>query len=188
MEILFQVKDCYARQLTEHDLEALQTLCDRCTDYSELAEGVPTPSDAAHNILLRDRPPGKTIDDKIVVGLFANPEQMIGVVDIGRDYPEPGIWFIGLFLLAPTARNRGIGSCLFLALVDWATNLGASQIRIAVLEENTKGFRFWQRLGFEVIDKLPLQQFGNKEHARFLMQYDIYLRTASTFELPELPA
>lgn len=173
MEILFQVEDYYTRRLTGQDLAQLQALCDRCTDYSELTEGKPTPPDAAYNILWRDLPPQKTFDDKIVLGLSTSPEQLIGVIDIACDYPEPGIWFVGLFLLDPIVRNQGIGSRMFLALVNWADQLGAQQIRIAVLEENTSGLRFWQRLGFETIDKRPPQQFGNKEHARFVLQHTI---------------
>lgn len=169
-DILFTAGDHRAILLRpEQDTAALQALSEACADYSELVEGHAPPPTAAQE-MFGDRPPGKTPDDKFLIGLFDPAGSLVGVLDAIRSYPEPGEWFIGLLLLHPGSRSHGLGDAAYHAFEAWAAAQGAQQIGIGVVEANEKACRFWSRLGFETIRKSPPRVFGQKEHVVIYMR------------------
>jgi ribosomal protein S18 acetylase RimI-like enzyme len=169
METLFQTVDCYASLLSAEDGKRLQSLCERCADYYELVEGNP-PNSAAAQSLFYAVPDGKGSDDKLLIGLFTITDQLIGVVDIIRDYPEDRTWYVGLLLIEPAYRSKGIGTVVYRALEDWAVSCGARQIRLSVLEENERAYSFWEQIGFEEIERQGSKMFGDKEHRVIVMK------------------
>ena len=66
------------RLLSGDDETDLQALCERCSDFSELAEGRPPEKDAGHSILF-DLPPEKTLKDKFVFGVYKETGVLIQV-------------------------------------------------------------------------------------------------------------
>lgn len=70
------------------------------------------------------------------------------------------MWFLGLLLLEPAHRDRGLGTGLYRAFERWAQELGAQEIRFSVVKQNTAASRFWQRMGFLQIERLPPELFG----------------------------
>lgn len=137
--------------LTE-EADELQRLFERCDEYFELQEGAPAaPDAAAHD--LADLPPGKLASDKYALGLRNPAGELVGYVDLVRDYPGEGVWWLGLLLLAPELRNRGLGARIFDALADRAAREGARSIRLGVLEQNEAAARFWRRRGFQTLSK-----------------------------------
>jgi RimJ/RimL family protein N-acetyltransferase len=171
MDTLFEIAACRAMPLTSEQGEQLQTLCERCADYFELVEGSP-PGAAAAQDLFYALPDGKGFDDKFLIGLFLNSGELIGVIDLIRDYPSNGIWYLGLLLLEPRYRNSGIGAQVYGAFEHWASSRGAQEIRLSVVEENTPAYQFWTRLGFKVIERKEPRPFGNKQHAVIVMRRD----------------
>jgi GNAT superfamily N-acetyltransferase len=149
-------------------MAALQALLERSSDYSQLVNGLPPDSSAAYS-LLTEAPPGKTPDDKLVIGLSAEGQGLIGVLDVMRDYPTPGDWWVGLLLLDPAYRGQGLGQRVFRVFKQWARQHGARRISLGVVEQNQNAFRFWRTVGFEPVEKRPARQFGNAEHAVIVM-------------------
>jgi GNAT superfamily N-acetyltransferase len=151
------------RPLSPEDAAILQSLLERCADYSLLVTGSsPGPSAAAS--LLADRPEGKNLRDKLVIGLFTETQSLIGVLDAVRDYPAPDEWWLGLLLLDPPHRGQGLGQRIYQAFESWAVKQGARSIYLGVVEENRDAYRFWQKLGFTPVQKQPARHFGNMEH------------------------
>ena len=138
---------CRLRQLSERDGAAVQELCERCGDYFRLHGGEPPSKNAAAEIFA-SLPPGKTQKDKFVFGVETPTGALAGVVDLVRDFPENGVWMLGLMLLAPGERGNGLGRAAHAELVQWAKALGAKSVRIGVIEENRDGARFWDSLGY----------------------------------------
>lgn len=140
------------RELTPSDLDALQSLLERGSDYFLLHEDRPPTATEA-----RDDwdavPSGTPRNHKHVIGLFG-PE-LVGVVDVVRDWPRAGTWIIGLLLLDPAARRRGLGARTVSAIDAWAARSGADRLRIAVVLANAGGLKFWQALGFTEVDVHP---------------------------------
>ena len=146
----------HARLLTFSDLPALQGLMEQCADYVELVSGS-TPSSNEAEMLIASLPPGKTLDDKFVIGIFDRVGKLAGIVDAVRDYPAENDWWLGLQLLSPENRGRGTGSRLYQAFENWVSGQGAKQIQLGVLAANPKAYAFWERQGFELVERRPSQ-------------------------------
>jgi GNAT superfamily N-acetyltransferase len=138
--------------LTFADLPALQDLLEKCADYMELVSGSPTSSNEAE-MLVASLPPGKSLDDKYIIGIFDKTMHMVGFVDALKDYPDAGDWWVGLLLLTPNARGRGIGTQLYRAFESWASAQGAKRVYLGVIEANPRAHAFWERLGFDRVEK-----------------------------------
>ncbi|WP_224242930.1 GNAT family N-acetyltransferase [Hyalangium gracile] len=151
-----------ARRIDENDTAALQALCEACTDYHELIYGQPAAPDEASQ-LLRMLPPGKTLADKLIFGLFTPRPRLCGVLDVARDYREPGEWYLGLLLLEPAVRGHGQGERVLRALEDWARSQGARRMRLACAEQNEAGRRFWERQGYRVDRRFPPRRMGVRD-------------------------
>lgn len=148
-ERVFELTGCFGVRLDESRKAELQEFYQGCADYFELITGErPDPDEAAD--LLQSLPPGKTHEDKFVIGLFDAPGHMVGVLDAIRDYPRPGEWYLGLLMLGPSWRGRRLGDRVYHRLEEWVRACGGTAIHLIVQEQNPGALRFWQRMGFEV--------------------------------------
>ena len=102
----FKVSGLQTWLLDESHTSLLQDLHERCADFIHLATGRPPQLNAARD-LLQELPPGKSLQDKFVLGFVRVHPGLIGVLDTVRDYPDPGTWYIGLLMIHPAgARER----------------------------------------------------------------------------------
>src|SRR3546814_1146121 len=54
-----------------------------------------------------------------------------------RDYPRDGTWYLGFMIVDAAQRGRGVGRSIYSTVESWAAARGATEIRLAVLEELT---------------------------------------------------
>ena len=135
--------------LGDDDCREIDALLVRCADFVRLTEGQdPAPGDGL--AMLQERPNAAPEVEKLVLGLYDGP-CLIGVTDLLKDYPAPGLWYLGLMLIEPPRRRAGIGTALFAALGDWVARQGGHTLRLGVVEQNAAGRRFWERQGFQDI-------------------------------------
>jgi len=126
-ETLFRVGARTARVLAPGaDEPRVQRLCEACRDYYELNAGTP-PSASAARDLFTAGPPSARPEDKLVLGVFEAPGdgsvrggRLVGLIEGFRGYPEAGAWWLGLVLLHPDERGRGLGAALVEAFVAGA--------------------------------------------------------------------
>ena len=148
----------HLRELMPSDLDALQSLFERSSDYFLLHEDRPAAATEA-----RDEwdsvPPGTPRSHKHVIGLFGH--DLVGVVEVVRDWPRPGTWNIGLLLLDPAARRRRAGTRTVSAIDAWAARSGADRLRITVIPANSGALEFWQGLGFTRVEAHPRSDRGH---------------------------
>ncbi len=148
-ERVFELTGCFGVRLDERREHELQAFYEGCRDYFELVTGQPpSPSEAAD--LIAAVPRGKTRDDKFVIGLFDAPGHLVGVLDVIRDFPKAGEWYLGLLLFEPTLRGKKLGDRVYHRLEEWVRAQGGIAIHLIVEEVNPGALRFWQRMGFEV--------------------------------------
>ncbi len=170
-DVPFTLAHYATRFLTDADTPIIQALIERCADYVWLVAGqAPQPGDGAK--LLIDRPSTKSLADKIAMGFFASTDRLIGVLDAVRDYPEVGIWYIGLLMIDPDFRGQGLGTAILRAFEAWSMECGARAIRLGVYPQNDKGQRFWQRIGFVEIERHP-QHFGVLDNIHITLQHEL---------------
>jgi GNAT superfamily N-acetyltransferase len=156
------------------DRDAVTDLFRRSADYVRLERGE-DPGAALADEFFADAVPGATAADTIKLGLCdaADPTRMLGVVDLGFGYPEPGDAYLGLLLLDAAARGDGLGRFVLRHVEDLARTRGAPRLYIAVLHENPRGRAFWLREGFRIaVDDRPVH-IGQKDHLATRMVRDI---------------
>jgi RimJ/RimL family protein N-acetyltransferase len=105
----------------------------------------------------------KTLEDSLTLGVYNKRELLIGMVDIFKNYPNSGTWMIGLLLLSPNERNKKLGKTIHEEIKKYALNQGADTFQIGVVEENIKGRKFWDSLGYQQVKSTTINM-GNVEH------------------------
>ena len=173
MEILFEGESCFVRHLESEDCDNIQSLCENCSDYFELVTGLP-PGPSEGQKLFFSLPPGCDLSDKIVAGIFDRNENLFGLMDVIRDYPQAGVWHIGLMLLHPEKRGKGLGWEIYKSFEKWAGNSGANTIRLGVSEQNEGALKFWSRAGFDVVEKRQPEKTGNKMSVIIVMTRSVW--------------
>jgi hypothetical protein len=96
-------------RLRREDAGLLQGLCERCSAYFELHDGAPPgPTIGEEEVVAL--PEGKTLGDKFLFGIRSATGELVGVLDLIRDFPAPGEWWLGLLMLDPRERSAGLGA------------------------------------------------------------------------------
>ena len=135
------------RPLGPPDLGALQALFERVADYFVIATGsAPAPDEAERAYVAG--PPTKAVHDKRVLGVFGPDGALVGVLDALTGWPDPSTWSIGLLVVDPAHRGRGLGTATLDAFEAWAATQGARRLRTAVVAHHGPGVRFLERHGY----------------------------------------
>ena len=163
--------------LTPKDADVLQGLYERCTDYARLMDGAPPSPSAARDEFLA-LPEGTGVEDKFMFGLFCD-EDLVGLLESVRRYPDEKTWWLGLLLLEPGLRGRGVGAAFYETFERFGGEQGLAQTMLSVAEENVRGLRFWRSLGFEAVRSTEPRSSGGKKHIFTVMRRDV----GSTFAL-----
>lgn len=128
---------------------AVQAVLEAAPGYYRRVGGTSVPANAAEREMTDMPPPEKCspTTEKFFC-LLREDAQPVGVVDMLKDYPEAGIAYIGLFLLAETRQGQGVGRAAYARAEDFiASRLKASRIRLGVAETNdVEGF--WSKMGY----------------------------------------
>jgi GNAT superfamily N-acetyltransferase len=150
-----------ASRLDAGDLEALTALCIDCSDFFQAVEGRPGSRAVAEEILSL-LPPGKKRRHKHLLGIVRDGA-LVGVADIGEDYPDTADWYVALFLLVPGSRRSGLGGQAWTGIERWIRRRGGMRIRLVVQQQNPGARRFWEAHGF-VVEGETAQGLGNLQH------------------------
>ena len=135
------------RRAIAADEAGIQQLFEADPEYFEIVQGAP-PGPAEFQSLITELAPGKTYDDKFVYSVLSVDEKICAVVDIFRNYPEDGIWFVGLLFVARDLRGTGLGTHLVEAICSHIAAHDGYAVRIAVAKKNRQAMQFWARAGF----------------------------------------
>ena len=149
----------------EADSAAVDALAQRCADYTLMLTGEPPSQDGSADFFAAV-PDAKAIDDMLKLGVFDPAGALVGLVDIARDHPAPGTWYLGLLLLDPAVRGQGVGAAVMRGVREQAAHSGAASLMLSVVAENKRARKFWTSQGFAVTRELPAKRFGRKHHVR----------------------
>jgi GNAT superfamily N-acetyltransferase len=161
--------DCSVKTLDISIAELLQALYEKCADYNYLMEGRPPSATAALDEFTAI-PEGKSLDDKHMLGIFDSQEELIGLIEGIQNYPESKCWWIGLIMLAPAHRCKGILYPLVKGFEYWMAMQGMDYVMGSVVETNRKVLRLWQQMGFEIVRKVEREQSNPKSHSRYVIR------------------
>ena len=159
------------RSISMEDKDSLQQLCESCLDYYDIVEGRTPQADAAEEILT-EMPPNTDKEDKFVLGIYNQDELLVGVVDLIRNFPAEGEWTIGLLMIDPRERGKGLGRRIHEGLVKDASDSGAKILRIGVAQDNHNAYGFWTSLNYTKIKEVEMK-IGLKVSIINVMHYYI---------------
>ena len=143
---------CSTRRLGPPDLAALQALFSRGADYFQIATGAPpTPDEAARAFV--GGPPSKAVSDKQTIGIFDDAGTLVGVLDAIPDFPADGTCTIGMLLLDPAVRGRGVGHAALAAFEAWTARRGTRRLRTALVTHHARGLAFLHRAGYVEVSR-----------------------------------
>jgi GNAT superfamily N-acetyltransferase len=164
-KISFSLGDYIVRNVNPHEGGAIQALADRASDYFEMVYGESPPGDFGEKFF-STAPENRSSVDVILLGIFEQPEKLIGLIHCATDCPEKGTWYIGLVLLEPAVRNKGLGRRIHRAFASFAKRNGADQLMLSTVDENERGSKFWESLEYVRTGSLPERLFGRKRQTR----------------------
>jgi ribosomal protein S18 acetylase RimI-like enzyme len=152
--------------LAASDLQRLTRLCVACTAFFELIEGNPA-SVATAAELLDPLPPEYA---RCVRYVFAVERggTLVALAELLQGHPSEREWYIGLLLIAPELRRRGLGGRFYAALVDWIRERAGTAVRVVVQQQNPDARAFWERQGFRV-EREAVKQAGRLENRVWIL-------------------
>ena len=131
----------------EHEPE-LQRFFEANPEYFVAVNGEPAGPDAAHEEIHGELPQGWSHTKKWLVGYLDEGDSMVAMANVVSDLLAPGVWHIGLLIVATARHGTGEARVLYRGLESWAASNGASWLRLGVMQGNVRAERFWERLGF----------------------------------------
>jgi len=132
--------------LSDPDLPKLKDLCLVCTAFYELVEGQPATEATAAEIL-GPLEPRYVHGTKHVWGVEAQGK-LVAVAELLEGHPTTHDWYIGLLLVAPEQRRKGLGTRFCEMILDWLAVHRATTVRLVVHKQNVVARTFWERQGF----------------------------------------
>ncbi len=130
------------------DRDAVAALFVSAEDYIRLERGT-RPGPEVTEEFFTDLPPGCSASAAHKLGLEDRETgQLLGLADLAFGYPTATDAYLGLMILAASARGRGLGASLLAHVEALARDGGAGTLFLSVLDANPRGRAFWQRQGF----------------------------------------
>lgn len=147
----------------EQHSAAVAEFYERAADYALMERGQ-LPGAEAVQAFFEDCPPGCDPDDSIKLGCLDRRGWIVGISDMAFGFPEAADAYIGLLLVDPGMRGHGIGRWFLSHIVDQARGRRCKRMLVAVLDENARGRRFWEREGFVFEKTFEPRDIGLKRH------------------------
>lgn len=99
-------------------------------------------------MMINQLPPGKTLRDKFVFGLY-DDSKLVACLDLIRGYPYPHIAFLGLLIVDESSQRQRLGSMIVNRAEEIAARWsGVKRMRLAVAVTNSDVLAFWEKMGF----------------------------------------
>jgi GNAT superfamily N-acetyltransferase len=145
---VFRAGPFCAVELGPADVPQLQRFFDDNPEYFLTITGEPpTPREADEEI--NDAlPDGWPHTKKWALGFIDERATAIGTASVVSDLLAPGVWHIGLFMIATRLRGTGVAALLCDGLDAWMHAEGARWLRLGVVRGNARAERFWERRGY----------------------------------------
>lgn len=133
---------------TPADTERVQCFFVANPEYFERCEGRP-PAASEGADFISDVPPAEfpcRAHHNLL--LESDARAIDGVFSVACDLFAPGVWHLGLMMIATRLHGHGIAPAAYAAYEAWARAHGASWLRLCVVAQNARARRFWQRQGY----------------------------------------
>jgi GNAT superfamily N-acetyltransferase len=126
----------------------LQRFFDANPEYFVAVTGEPAGAADAHETIRREVPAGWSYTRKWLLGWVDATGELAAMADGVCDLLAPGVWHLGLYIVATSRHGSGDARALYRSLETWAAANGAAWMRLGVVAGNARAERFWDSLGY----------------------------------------
>jgi GNAT superfamily N-acetyltransferase len=135
-------------ELTSIEEPLLQRFFEANPQYFLSVNGEPAHPNEASEEIHGELPIGWSFTKKWLIGYVDAQNELVAMVNIVSDLLSPGVWHIGLFVVATSRHGSGYAQTIYRGLETWAIANGAQWLRLGVVQGNTRAERFWESLGY----------------------------------------
>lgn len=165
-------------RLRSEDGIALEVLIARCAEYHLASFGLP-PGDADAQSQFYSGLELVPEERKYLVGCFSQDHTLLLGADFLEDYPSSGAYVLGLLLVDPSHRSRGLGEAFVRTMAAWASSRGGARLRIdCQFAENQSTMRFWKKFGASE-DERRVERVGTIPTTRVVLSAPLPLSASS---------
>lgn len=154
----------------ENDFEDVLDLAERARDYVLLEVGH-APDRTYVQQFFEATPPDLGRECLMHFAVMQD-SAIAGVICIADGYEFPEDWWLGLVLLDPAYRGRGIGKQALDLIKARAAAAGRQAVKLAVLDTNIRAKMFWAREGFDLHRLAPATP-DSDGHDRIVLSFRI---------------
>ena len=145
---LFDTAVARAIVLGDDDLAELQQFFERNPEYFWSVNGEAPTADEAHSEMHAPLPDGWPYTWQGSIGFIDARDELIGMANVVTDLLAPGVFHIGLFIVATRLQGNGVAQVLHDGLARWALANGTRWLRLGVVSGNARAEGFWTKLGY----------------------------------------
>lgn len=168
---MFSAAGLTARVLTHADRTALQRFFDANPEYFLAVQGVPPRPDEAAQAFDERPPPHLSYGWQWTIGFEDEAGALAGSAVVLSDFTHPGVWHVGLFILATSRHGTGQALALYRAMEAWMRAEGARWVRLGAVIGNTRAERFWPKAGYvEVRRRLGIDSGARRNDLRVFVK------------------
>ena len=167
--VLFAGPGLRALECGEADVPALQRFLEENPEYFLAVSGEGPHAGQAREELEDRPPPGWPWDGKWMLRFVDADGAMVALADVVSNLLAPGVWHVGLFIVATRLHGSGRASEAFGALEGWVRDGGAQWLRLNVAVGNTRAERFWERTGFAEVRRREGVRIGRQDNTMRVM-------------------
>ena len=151
---LFGAGGFRAFEMHAEDVPALQRFMDANPEYYLAVTGE-APGDREAQEQFHDAPPADWPHTKLwPIRFLTQGGSIVAMANLVSDLLAPGVWHIGLFIVATALHGSGAAQAMYGQLEAWTHAQGAQWLRLGVVAGNARAERFWERAGYvEVRDR-----------------------------------
>jgi GNAT superfamily N-acetyltransferase len=135
-------------ELTAEREPELQRFFEANPAYFLAVHGAAAGPGEAHEEIHGELPAGWGFTKKWLVGYLDEGNALVAMANVISDLLAPGVWHIGLFIVATPRHGTGAAQRLYHGLEAWAAANGATWLRLGVVQRNGRAERFWESLGY----------------------------------------
>lgn len=161
---LFDVRGLRAHELVAEHLPELQAFFDANPLYFETVGGAPAGPTEAIEVFEGEWPDGWSHTRKWLLGFVDESNVLVGMAQMVSDLLAPGVWHLGLYIIATSRHGRGDAMAVYEALEAWAASQGARWVRLGVVKGHARAERFWERAGLVETRTRDAVQIGHRVH------------------------
>ena len=163
-DTIFRAGPVRAIEMREEDLPRLQSFFEANPEYYMIVEDE-APGPGAARALWDARPPNDWPYARKRILLFTDDMgDVVGVADVIVDLFVPGVWHIGLFIVASWLHGTGTARAIYEKLEAWMAESGARWSRLGVVVGNARAERFWEKLGYVDVYRRVSVRMGRRDN------------------------